>query len=134
MQSFDNLLKIAKKLRSPTGCPWDREQTIKSLAPKLAEEAEEVLQAIEKNDHKNLEEELGDLLFNIVLIAQFASEKKLFKMDGVLKKVTQKIIARHSWVFGADRHRVKTAKDALLLWQENKQKLKTSKMHRRVKK
>jgi tetrapyrrole methylase family protein/MazG family protein len=127
MQSFQKLLTIAKRLRSPTGCPWDREQTVKSLAPKIQEETEEVLAAIRKKDWPNLEEELGDLLFNIILTTQIASEAKLFRMDGVLKKVEQKIIARHSWVFGQDRHKVKTAADAKRLWQENKAKLKKQK-------
>ncbi len=127
MQAFDKLIQIAKKLRSPTGCPWDRQQTIQSLAPKLEEEGDEVLAAVRKRDYENLEEELGDLLFNIVLITQIASESGKFRMSGVLKKVEQKIIARHTWVFGADKHKVKTAADALKLWKINKARLKKQK-------
>jgi tetrapyrrole methylase family protein / MazG family protein len=120
MQSFDKLLRLAKKLRSPTGCPWDRKQTILSLAKSLEEEADEVLTAIRKRDDVNLEEELGDLLFNIIMITQIASEEKKFRMSGVLKKIERKIIFRHSWVFGPDRSKVKNAEDALKLWKENK--------------
>ena len=122
MEAFTKLTKLAKKLRSPTGCPWDRKQTILSLAKSLEEEADEVLAAIRKKDDTNLEEELGDLLFNIVMITQIASEEKKFRMSGVLKKIEQKIISRHSWVFGKDRKKVKTAEDALRLWKKNKKK------------
>ena len=120
MKSFDKLLSLAKKLRSPHGCPWDRKQTILSLAKSLEEESDEVLAAIKKGDHKNLEEELGDLLFNIIMITQIAEEKKLFKMSGILRKIEKKIISRHTWVFGKDAKKVKTAEDALRLWKKNK--------------
>jgi len=112
MKSFTKLTNLARRLRSPRGCPWDREQTIASLAKSLEEEAQEVLAAIRKKDDRNLEEELGDLLFNIVMITQIASEEKKFKMSGVLRKIEQKIISRHSWVFGKDRAKVKNAEDA----------------------
>ena len=128
MKRFQRLLDLAKKLRSLTGCPWDRKQTIRSLAESLEEEADEALEAIKKNDLVNLEEELGDLIFNIVMITQIASEGNKFKMDGVLKKIERKIISRHSWVFGPDRKKVKTAADALRLWKENKLKIKASRL------
>ncbi|MBU1089826.1 nucleotide pyrophosphohydrolase [Patescibacteria group bacterium] len=122
MKQFQKLLALAKKLRSPTGCPWDRQQTILSLAKSLEEESDEALAAIQKKDFENLEEELGDLLFNIVMITQIASEEKKFRMSGVLKKIERKIISRHSWVFGKDQKKVKNAEDALKLWKENKKK------------
>ncbi len=122
MKQFQKLTQLAKKLRSPTGCPWDRKQTILSLTKSLEEEADEVLSAIRKKDDVNLEEELGDLLFNIIMITQIASEEKKFSMSGVLKKIEQKIISRHSWVFGKDKSKVKNAEDALRLWKENKKK------------
>ena len=120
MKSFSKLIALAKKLRSRTGCPWDRKQTILSLAKSLEEESDEVLSAIKKGDHKNLEEELGDLLFNIIMITQIAQEKKYFKMSGVMRKIEKKIISRHTWVFGKDAKKVKTAEDALRLWKKNK--------------
>jgi tetrapyrrole methylase family protein / MazG family protein len=127
MKQFQKLLDLAKKLRSPTGCPWDRKQTILSLAKSLEEESDEALVAIHKKDFKNLEEELGDLLFNIVMICQIANETKKFRMSGVLRKIEQKIIARHSWVFGPDREKVKNAEDALQLWRKNKKKISAAK-------
>jgi uncharacterized protein YabN with tetrapyrrole methylase and pyrophosphatase domain len=122
MKNFTKLMNLAKRLRSPTGCPWDREQTVLSLAKSLEEEADEVLAAIRKRDDSSLEEELGDLLFNIIMITQIASEEKKFKMSGVLKKIEKKIISRHTWVFGPDAKKIKTAADALKLWKKNKQK------------
>ncbi|MFH0834636.1 MAG: MazG nucleotide pyrophosphohydrolase domain-containing protein [Patescibacteria group bacterium] len=130
MKQFQKLIDVAKKLRSPTGCPWDRKQTILSLAKSLEEESDEALAAIRKKDFANLEEELGDLLFNIVMIAQIATEEKKFKMSGILQKIERKIIARHSWVFGPDRKKVKTAEDALRLWKENKAKIKAAEISR----
>jgi len=130
MKNFQKLLDLAKKLRSPTGCPWDRKQTIRSFSKSLKEESNEVLSAIRKGDNANLEEELGDLLFNIVMIATIATEKKKFRMSGILQKIEQKIITRHSWVFGKDRAKVKNAEDALRLWKENKNKIKTVKTSR----
>lgn len=122
MKQFQKLLNLAKKLRSPTGCPWDRKQTILSLAKHIEEESDEVLAAIKKGDDSNLEEELGDLLFNIIMITTIAAEQKKFRMSGVLQKIERKIVARHSWVFGPDRKKVKTAADALRLWKKNKKK------------
>ena len=130
MKQFQKLLDLAAKLRSPTGCPWDQKQTIRSLAESLEEESDEVLSAIEKGDDENLEEELGDLLFNIVMISQIAAEEKKFRMSGILRKIEQKIVARHSWVFGPDRKKVKNANDALRLWRENKAKIKAAKISR----
>ncbi|MFH1375810.1 MAG: MazG nucleotide pyrophosphohydrolase domain-containing protein [Patescibacteria group bacterium] len=120
MKSFSKLIRLARTLRGPHGCPWDRKQTILSLAKSLEEESDEVLSAIKKGDHKNLEEELGDLLFNIIMITQIAEQKKYFRMSGVLRKIQKKIISRHTWVFGEDRKKVKNAEDALRLWRENK--------------
>ena len=118
MTKFEDLLALAKKLRSKTGCPWDKKQTIESMLKCLSDEAEEVAQAISKKDHKNLREELGDLLFNIVLITQIAKEEKLFTMDQVIRDIDKKIRRRHTWVFG--KHKVKDADHALELWKKNK--------------
>lgn len=116
---FQNLLEIAAKLRAEGGCPWDREQSIASMSPKLLEEAQEVQEAVKKKDWENLEEELGDVLFNIVMIAQIASEEGKFDMGGVLEKIAEKLISRHTWVFGSDK--ASTAEEALELWIKNKQ-------------
>ena len=82
---FKNLVEIAAKLRAEGGCPWDRKQSIASMAPKILEEGQEVMEAVEKEDWENLEEELGDVLFNIVMISQIASEEKKFDIQTVLE-------------------------------------------------
>lgn len=125
-KTFNDILKLAEKLRSPTGCPWDRKQTILSMLKNLEEEAEEVCEAAKKNDMKNLEEELGDVLFQIVMITQIAKENKLFNMDGVLKNIHAKITSRHTWVFGKDK--AKTPEEAIAMWLKNKEKEKKGKM------
>src|SRR3989339_1052175 len=122
--SFLSLLSLASRLRSEKGCPWDRKQTIESMKNHLEEEALEVKEAINKEDYKNLKEELGDLLFQIIMIAQIASEQKIFNMDDVIKNIENKIISRHTWVFGSDT--ALNADHALDLWEKNKQKEKES--------
>ena len=80
----------------------------------IVDESAEVVEAIDKNDIPNLEEELGDLLFNILLIAQIASEKGDFDMKSVMEKIGEKIVSRHTWVFGTDK--ASTPEEALALW------------------
>lgn len=116
------LLTLAKKLRKE--CPWDKKQKMKNIPPMLMEEAEEILQAIEKKDWENLKEEIGDVLFNLCLLIQMAEEKRLFTAQDVIDTSEAKIIERHTWVFGKDK--AKTAAEALALWKKNKQKRKTS--------
>lgn len=100
-------------LRSPEfGCPWDIEQTIRSLVPFTLEEVYEVVDAIELGDTIELEEELGDLLFQVVFYSQIAKEEGDFDFEGVAKAITQKLLRRHPHVFpdGLVKHfGVKTA-------------------------
>ena len=117
---FKDLVELAETLRSEKGCPWDRKQTIKSLLKSFVDEAEEVKEAIEKDDCENLKEELGDLLFNMVMISQIAKEKGLFTISDVLKNIEAKIIKRHSWVFGTDK--VSTPEEAIEMWKKNKER------------
>lgn len=119
-KTFKDLCDLAAKLRSKTGCPWDRKQTIESMLNCIEEEVEEVAQAIKKGDRENLREELGDVLFQVVMIAQIAKEKGYFKMDDVIKDIDKKIRTRHTWVFGKDK--AKTAQQALEMWRINKEK------------
>ena len=118
--SFQRLLDIAKHLRSKDGCPWDREQTIESLMKCIDEVSNEVLEAVQNGDFQNLREELGDLLFQIIMISQIASERGLFTMKEVMDDISKKLIDRHSWVFGDDK--VKTSKEAVKQWKKNKKK------------
>jgi len=127
--TFKDIEWLAKKLRSKTGCPWDRKQTISSMMENLSEEAEEVTQAIKNKDHINLKEELGDLLFQIVMIAQIAKENRQFDIKGVLKGIDKKIRSRHTWVFGKEK--AKTAEEAISMWLKNKEKEKQKKAKRK---
>jgi nucleoside triphosphate diphosphatase len=98
---FERLCKIVNQLRGPGGCPWDREQTHQSLVPGLLEEAYEVADAIRTNDQANLREELGDLLLQVVMHAQIASEEGRFAIQDVCGEVADKLVRRHPHVFSA---------------------------------
>lgn len=99
-RSFEDFQQVIARLRAPDGCPWDREQTHMTLRAHLLEEAYEVLQALDEEDPEHLKEELGDLLLQIVLHAQIASEDQEFNMTDVLLGISQKLIRRHPHVFG----------------------------------
>ncbi len=98
--SFQTLINIVERLRSPGGCPWDREQTHASLKRNLLEECYEVLEAIDKNDPAKLSEELGDILVQVAFHTQMAREAQEFQIEDVLTKINQKLIRRHPHVFG----------------------------------
>lgn len=117
---FEQLLAIMARLRSPDGCPWDREQTRASLKPFLLEEAYEVLEAIDGCDAGALAEELGDLLFQVVFHAQLGAEEQAFDMADVLRRVCEKMTSRHPHVFGGTR--VADAHMALAQWEAIKQR------------
>ncbi|MBI4970938.1 MAG: nucleoside triphosphate pyrophosphohydrolase [Candidatus Omnitrophica bacterium] len=111
---MDKLLKVMRKLRSKSGCPWDRKQTLDSLRRCLLEEAHEVLEAISlKNKHK-IEEELGDLLVVISMLIAMGEEKKLFSKKTILKRAISKMISRHPHVFG--NKKAKSAEEAFEYW------------------
>src|SRR6059036_795462 len=92
---FAKLCQIVARLRAPGGCPWDREQSHQSLVPGLLEEAYEVADAIRTNDDANLREELGDLLLQVVMHAQIASEEGRFTIDQVSQEIADKLVRRH---------------------------------------
>jgi tetrapyrrole methylase family protein/MazG family protein len=98
--SFEGLQETIAYLRAPEGCPWDREQTHQSLRVTLLEEAYEVLTAIDEDDMPALKEELGDLLLNIVLQAQIATEAEEFRMSDVISEIDAKLKRRHPHIFG----------------------------------
>lgn len=99
MDEFSRLLEIMATLRSPQGCPWDRQQTIDSLKPFVLEETYEVLEAIDRHDHAALREELGDFLFEAVFLAQLEAEAGHFTIADSLRSVTDKLVRRHPHVF-----------------------------------
>jgi MazG family protein len=98
--AIDDLLKVMATLRSPKGCPWDREQDHQSLRWHAVEEVYELLDAIEARDDHELEEELGDLLLQVVFHCQLARERGAFDFDKVARRITDKLIRRHPHVFG----------------------------------
>jgi len=97
--AFRRLVDIVAALRSPTGCPWDREQTIDSLKPYVLEETYEVLEAIDRHDHESLCEEIGDFLFEGVLLAQLEQEAGHFAIGDALTAAADKLVRRHPHVF-----------------------------------
>jgi len=99
-QAVQRLREIIARLRAPGGCPWDREQTADSLRPSLLEEAYEVVDAIERAHAADLEEELGDLMINIMMQAQIASEQEAFTLDTIAATASEKLVRRHPHVFG----------------------------------
>jgi tetrapyrrole methylase family protein/MazG family protein len=117
--TVEDLLKIMAKLRSPSGCPWDREQTENSLKKYLIEESYEVLEAIESGTPKELREELADLLLQIVFISRIAEEKGAFNFLSVVNELAEKLVRRHPHVFPpADRPRPnpQSAGEVLKVW------------------
>ena len=100
MSLFEELVQIMAHLRAEDGCPWDREQDHKSLRPYLVEEAYEVLDALDRDDDRDLREELGDLMLQIVFHAQIAREENRFDIEDVLRTHIHKLKRRHPHVFG----------------------------------
>ncbi|MFP3853480.1 MAG: nucleoside triphosphate pyrophosphohydrolase [Anaerolineales bacterium] len=98
--SFESFQELVAHLRSPEGCPWDREQTHLSLRQHMLEEAYETLEALDAEDPQELEEELGDLMLQLVLQTQIAVEEGEFLMADVLRGIHQKLVRRHPHVFG----------------------------------
>ena len=99
-KNLEELIAVVAKLRAPDGCPWDRAQTHASLRPNMIEEAYEAVDAIDDNDMKHLREELGDVLLQVLLHSQIASENGDFNLDDVAKELKDKLIHRHPHVFG----------------------------------
>jgi MazG family protein len=121
--AIDDLLKVMAKLRSPKGCPWDREQNHRSLRWHAVEEVYELLDAIEADDDHEMEEELGDVLLQVVFHCQLARERGAFDFDKVARRITDKLIRRHPHVFGNVK-----VKDVDQVW-ANWEKIKRAEKH-----
>jgi tetrapyrrole methylase family protein/MazG family protein len=115
---FTALVNVMAKLRSPDGCPWDRDQTHSSLRRYLIEEVYEFIDALDLGDDTKIKEELGDILLQIVFHSQIARDEGRFDIDGVVRGVKDKLIKRHPHIFGDKR--AKTPRDVELIWEENK--------------
>jgi ATP diphosphatase len=127
-EAFEKLVAVMRTLRSPEGCPWDREQTLESLTHYVLEEAHEVLDAIERGDMDALREEIGDHIFEGVFLAQLTAENGLFTVDDSLLTVVAKLVRRHPHVFREDgrvhdaesKQRAPSADAALDRWNAQK--------------
>jgi len=119
LNQFSTLVEIIARLRAPDGCPWDRKQTHRSLREHLLEECYEALEALDEEDPDKLCQELGDLLLQIVLQSQIASEAGEFGLGDVLTGINEKLIHRHPHIFGSAR--VKDAEEVAVNWEVLKQ-------------
>ena len=122
-KNLEELIEVIRVLRSENGCPWDREQTHTSLRPNMIEEAYEAVDAIDEKDPAHLREELGDVLLQVLLHSQIASETGEFDIEDVAKELKDKLIHRHPHVFG-NTH-VSCADDVVVNWDKLKQEEKT---------
>ncbi len=123
--TFEELKEIIARLRAEDGCPWDRAQTHESLKPCLTDEADEVLQAIDRGDMDNLCEELGDVLLQVMLHSRIAEEEGAFTVDDVISYLCRKMIRRHPHVFGGESYG--TAEESKARWDEIKRMEKEAK-------
>ncbi len=118
--SFSDLVSIIETLRGEGGCPWDRVQTHESIKMNLIEEAYETVEALESGDSVQFADELGDVLLQVVFHAQIGKEAGTFSLEDVLRHVCDKMISRHSHIFGTDT--AETPEAVLDTWEKNKQK------------
>ena len=118
-ERFQRFVELIARLRAPGGCPWDREQTHRSLKPMTIEEAYEVLAAIDEGDDGELAGELGDLLLQVVFHAQIATDESRFTVDDVIARVHDKMVRRHPHVFADDP--ASTPGEVLRNWEALKQ-------------
>lgn len=120
MYTFDDLKNITEKLRSEDGCPWDRAQTHESMKKYLVEECAEVLEAIDNQDTGNLCEELGDVLYQIMIHSEIEKEKGNFTVDDVIDSICKKMVRRHPRVFGGPK--LPEGLEGAELWEEVKRR------------
>ena len=118
MREMERFIEIVRQLRSENGCPWDKAQTHRSLRRCLTEEAGEFLDAVENDDFEGMQEELGDLLLQVVLHAQIASEEGKFTLEDVARAGCEKLLRRHPHVFAGQA--VNSAEEALKSWEKSK--------------
>ncbi len=127
--AINELLRVMARLRSPTGCPWDREQDHRSLRWHAVEEVYELIDAIEAGDDHEMAEELGDLLLQVVFHCQLAKERGAFDFEKVARHITEKLIRRHPHVFGDLK--VKDVDQVWANWEKIKQAEKHGTRHAR---
>lgn len=123
-QKFDRLVEILDILRGSEGCPWDREQTEKTIANYFLEEVYEAIDALQSQDYTSLAEELGDVMMELVFLTRIAKEKGYFTMGKVLDGINEKMVRRHPHVFG--KKRLKRSAEVGEAWNKQKKSEKKS--------
>ncbi|MCH8205369.1 MAG: hypothetical protein IID09_09400 [Candidatus Hydrogenedentes bacterium] len=117
---FEALIALARYLRTPEGCPWDREQGAADFARFLADEVREQVEALDSGDNRHAREEFGDVFFTLLATAAAAEEEGRFRLGDALEEIHEKMIRRHEHVFGDAT--AETAEDAVRVWEEAKRK------------
>ena len=117
---FEALMALARYLRTPDGCPWDREQTGQDFAGYLRGEVDELIESLAEKNPADVEEEAGDVLFTLLATIAAAEEEGSISLETVMEKAHEKMIRRHEHVFGEVK--AKTAEDAVRAWEEAKRK------------
>ena len=117
---FEALIALARFLRTPEGCPWDREQGAADFAAYLTDEVKELVEALESGDDRHTCEEFGDVFFTLLAAAAAAEEDGRFRLGEALEGIHEKMIRRHEHVFGDAT--AETAEDAVRVWEEAKRK------------
>ncbi|PLX68662.1 MAG: nucleoside triphosphate pyrophosphohydrolase [Denitrovibrio sp.] len=130
IQKFIQLVEIVKTLRSPNGCPWDREQDLYSIKNHFLEEAFELVDALDNEDVPNIREELGDVIFHVVFHAVMAEEEGKFDLSAVLDEINEKLIRRHPHVFG-DMGEIDT-EEVIVNWEKIKDEEKKQKRNKSI--
>jgi tetrapyrrole methylase family protein / MazG family protein len=128
-KAIDELLAVMAKLRSPQGCPWDREQDHRSLRWHAVEEVYELMDAIDAGDDHEMAEELGDLLLQVVFHCQLAQERGAFNFETATRRIVEKLIRRHPHVFGTTK--VKNVDEVWANWEQIKKAEKQGTKHER---
>lgn len=128
--AIDDLLKVMARLRSPTGCPWDREQSHMTLRRHAIEEVYELIDAIEAGDDHEMAEELGDLLLQVVFHCQLARERGAFDFEKVCRLIVEKLVRRHPHVFGQTK--VRSVGEVWANWEKIKHAEKKGTRHERI--
>ena len=117
-KKFDRFIDIVRELRSENGCPWDKEQSPNSLKRYLLEETQETIEAINNNNQQHIKDELGDILYVIVLLTQIHDEVNSFDIGDVIDSITDKMIRRHPHVFNDEK--IETVAELRKKWLEIK--------------
>ena len=118
-KALGELKAVVARLRSPSGCPWDRKQTHRSLIPFVREESAELAEALKRGSWHEIEDELGDILFHVMLLSRVAEEKGWFTLEDVARSQALKLKRRHPHVFARDR-KFSSAEEVVAHWKEIK--------------